>query len=99
MLKFTPKNASPTANFYNRWHQTRPGPTPLKAFFRTDDHCRTDPEIMLSEELSDIEKLDRMHALIPLEACKIDNLNKATPAQLKQLKDGLAVTEASIYHV
>jgi hypothetical protein len=25
---------------------------------------------------------------------KIDNLNKATPAQLRQLKDGLAITEA-----
>jgi hypothetical protein len=51
-------------------------------------------QIMLSEELSDGEKLDRLHALIPLEAFKIDDLNKATPAQLKQLKDGLAITEA-----
>jgi hypothetical protein len=51
-------------------------------------------EIMLSEELPDSEKLDQLHALIPLESFKIDNLNKATPAQLKQLKDGLAVTEA-----
>jgi len=25
---------------------------------------------------------------------KIDNLNRATPAQLRQLKDGLAITEA-----
>jgi hypothetical protein len=45
-------------------------------------------EIMLSEELSDTEKLGRMHALIPLDAFKIDNLNQATPAQLRQLKDG-----------
>src|SRR5258708_8205759 len=51
-------------------------------------------EIMLSEEMSDSEKLDRLHALIPSDAFKIDNLNQATPAQLKQLKDGLAVTEA-----
>jgi hypothetical protein len=43
-------------------------------------------QIMLSEELSDTEKLDRLHALIPLDAFKIDNLNQATPAQLKQLK-------------
>jgi hypothetical protein len=75
-------------------------PNPTKGFFLEPmtiaEQIR---EIMLSEELSDIEKLDRMHALIPLEACKIDNLNKATPAQLKQLKDGLAVTEAPIYHV
>jgi len=52
-------------------------------------------EIMLSEELSDSEKLDQLHALIPPDAFKIDNLNQATPAQLKQLKDGLAVTEAA----
>jgi hypothetical protein len=51
-------------------------------------------EIMLSGELPDNEKLDRLHALIPPEAFRIDNLNQATPAQLKELKDGLAVTEA-----
>ena len=51
-------------------------------------------EIMLSEELPDSEKLGRLHALIPLESFRIDNLNKATPAQLRQLKDGLAITEA-----
>jgi hypothetical protein len=51
-------------------------------------------EIMLSEELSDSEKLDRLHALIPLESFKIDKLNQATPAQLRQLKEGLAVTDA-----
>jgi hypothetical protein len=49
---------------------------------------------MLSEELPDNEKLDRLHALIPGDSCKIDNLNKATPAQLRQLKDALAITEA-----
>src|SRR4029077_15201405 len=47
-------------------------------------------EIMLSEELSDSEKLDRLHALIPPDVFKIDNLNQATPAQLKQLEDGLS---------
>ena len=51
-------------------------------------------EIMLSEELPDDEKLNRLHALIPADACKIDNLNQATLAQLKQLKAGLVVTEA-----
>ena len=51
-------------------------------------------EIMLSEELPDDEKLDRLHALIPPDACKIDNLTQATSAQLRQLNDGLAVTEA-----
>ena len=43
-------------------------------------------EIMLSEELPDSEKLDRLHALIPPDVFKIDNLKQATPAQLKQLK-------------
>jgi len=51
-------------------------------------------EIMLSGELPDNEKLDRLHALILPEVFKIDNLNQATPAQLRQLKDGLAITEA-----
>ncbi len=36
----------------------------------------------------------RLHALIPLEVFNIDHLNQKTPAQLKHLKDGLAVTEA-----
>jgi hypothetical protein len=51
-------------------------------------------EIMLSEEFPDNEKLDRLHALIPPDVFKIDNLNRATPAQLRQLKDGLAITRA-----
>jgi hypothetical protein len=51
-------------------------------------------EIMLSEELPDREKLDRLHALIPQDACKIDNLSQATPAELRQLQDDFAVTEA-----
>jgi hypothetical protein len=44
-------------------------------------------EIMLSEELQDSEKLDRLHALIPTDELEIDNLNKATPAQLRRLKE------------
>jgi hypothetical protein len=39
-------------------------------------------------------ELDRLHDLIPPDACKIDNLSQATPAKLKQLKDGLAITQA-----
>ena len=33
-------------------------------------------EIMLSEELPDSEKLDRLHALIPTNVFKIDKLHK-----------------------
>jgi hypothetical protein len=51
-------------------------------------------QIMLSEELSGAEELDRLHALIPADVFKIDNLSQTAPAQLRQLKDGLAVTEA-----
>jgi len=46
-------------------------------------------QIMLSKELSDAEKLDRLHALIPADSCKIDNLSQATPAQLRLLRDRL----------
>ncbi len=51
-------------------------------------------QIMLAKELSDVEKLDSLHALIPADVCKIDNLSQATPVQLKQLRDGLAVAQA-----
>src|SRR5258708_6446299 len=51
-------------------------------------------EIMLFEEFPDNEKPDRLHALIPPDVFKIDNLSKATPEQLRQLKDGLEVTKA-----
>jgi hypothetical protein len=51
-------------------------------------------QIMLSEELPDGEKLNRLYNLIPAETCKIDNLSQATPAQLKELRDGLPVTQA-----
>jgi len=44
--------------------------------------------------LPNSEKLNRLHALIPPDAFKIDKLNKATPAQVRQLRDGLAVTDA-----
>jgi hypothetical protein len=51
-------------------------------------------EIMISKELSNSEKLDRLHALIPAEPFKIDSLSTATPAQVRLLRDGLAVTDA-----
>jgi hypothetical protein len=51
-------------------------------------------EIMISKEWNGAEKLDQLYALIPPDVCKIDNLNQATPAQLRQLKDGLVVTQA-----
>jgi len=51
-------------------------------------------EIMLSEELPESEKLDRLHALIPPDVFKIDSLSTATPEQVRQLRDGLAVTQA-----
>jgi hypothetical protein len=44
--------------------------------------------------VSDAEKLDSLYSLIPADACKIDDLSKATREQLKQLKDGLAITQA-----
>jgi hypothetical protein len=46
-------------------------------------------EIMLSQELSNTEKRDRLRALIPADVCKIDDLNQATPAQLKQLQGAI----------
>ena len=46
-------------------------------------------EIMLSQELSNAEKRDRLRALIPADVCKIDDLNQATPAQLKQLQGAI----------
>jgi len=51
-------------------------------------------QILLSKELSNTEKRDQLRDLIPADACKIDNLNKATPAQLRQLKGALEVAEA-----
>ncbi len=51
-------------------------------------------QIMLSGELSDAERLNSLYSLIPADSCKIDNLSQAMPAELKQLKDGLAVTQA-----
>ena len=46
-------------------------------------------EIMLSQELSSAEKRDRLRALIPADVCKIDDLNQATPAQLKQFQGAI----------
>ncbi len=51
-------------------------------------------QIMLSEQLSDAEKLDSLHSLIPADSCRIDNLSQATREQLRQLRDGIAVTQA-----
>ncbi len=51
-------------------------------------------QIMLSDELPESEKLDRLHALIPADVFEIDNLNKATPAQLRRLKEAMAVSQA-----
>ena len=51
-------------------------------------------EITDSEEFPENEKLDRLRALIPAEAFKIDSMSTATPAQLKQLQEALAVSEA-----
>ncbi len=51
-------------------------------------------QIVSSNELSSTEKLDRLHALIPPDVFKIDSLSTATPEQVRQLRDGLAVTQA-----
>jgi hypothetical protein len=51
-------------------------------------------EIVLSEELSAADKLDQLHALIPPDVFKIDSLSTATPEQVRQLRGGLAVTQA-----
>jgi hypothetical protein len=51
-------------------------------------------EIMISDELSKSEKLERLHDLIPPETFKIDSLSAATPAQVRLLRDGLMVTDA-----
>jgi len=51
-------------------------------------------QIMTSKELSSTEKLGRLHALIPPDVFKIDSLSTATPEQVRQLRDGLAVTQA-----
>jgi hypothetical protein len=51
-------------------------------------------QIVYSKELSDSEKLDRLHSPIPLEVFEIEDLSKATPEQRRQLKDSFAVTGA-----
>jgi hypothetical protein len=47
-------------------------------------------QIMISEELPDSEKLDQLHALIPLEIFKIDNLNQATPGTAQAIERWLS---------
>jgi hypothetical protein len=51
-------------------------------------------QITLSEELSSIEKCEQLRSLIPADVFKIDNLNKATPTQLKRLPEALEVAQA-----
>lgn len=46
-------------------------------------------QILLAQELSNTEKRDRLRALIPADVCKIDDVNQATPAQLKQLRGAI----------
>jgi hypothetical protein len=46
-------------------------------------------EIMLSEELSNAEKRDRLRGFISADVCKIDDLTQATPAQLTQLQGAI----------
>jgi hypothetical protein len=51
-------------------------------------------QIMLSKELSNTEKRDRLRALIPADVCKIDDLNQAPRAQLTQLQGAIAAALA-----
>jgi hypothetical protein len=51
-------------------------------------------QILLSTELSSTEKRDQLRALIPADVFKIEDLNKATPAQLRQFQEALAVAQA-----
>jgi flagellar motility protein MotE (MotC chaperone) len=51
-------------------------------------------ELMLSKKLTIDEKRERLHALIPDDVLKIDDLNKATAAQLRKLQDSIEVAEA-----
>ena len=51
-------------------------------------------EIIRSEELTNAEKRDQLHSLIPADVFKVDKLNKATPEQLAQLEAGLEIAQA-----
>jgi len=51
-------------------------------------------EITDSEELPENEKIDRLRALIPAEVFKIDSMSTATPAQLRQLQEAMAISQA-----
>jgi hypothetical protein len=50
-------------------------------------------DLMLSKKLTIDEKRERLRALIPDEALKINNLNQATPAQLKRPKEAIEIAE------
>jgi hypothetical protein len=54
--------------------------------------------IMLSDELTDTEKLERLYALVPAEArrIKLRDIRKATPAQQMQLRAFVAVGQALV---
>jgi hypothetical protein len=39
-------------------------------------------------------KIDSLYGIIPADSSKIDNLSQVTPEQLRQLKDGIMVTDA-----
>jgi hypothetical protein len=49
-----------------------------------NEHSEKLRQIMLSKELSSTEKREQLRALIPPDVSKIENLNRATLAQLKQ---------------
>ena len=51
-------------------------------------------EITDSEELPENEKIDRLRTLIPAEVFKIDSMSTATPAQLRQLQEAMAISQA-----
>ena len=51
-------------------------------------------QITLSKESDHLEKQEQLRALIPADVFKIDNLNKATSAQLEQLQEALAISQA-----
>jgi hypothetical protein len=67
-------------------------------------------EIMLSEELPDSEKLDRLHALIPTNVFKIDKLHKGrlrssgsrtkdlrSPMQFNRSGDGVVSADPLVF--
>jgi hypothetical protein len=59
-----------------------------------NEHSEKLRQIMLSKELSSTEKREQLRALIPPDVSKIENLNRATLAQLKQLQEAIEVAQA-----